>query len=362
MAKAAITRETENVSPIKRQPPISPTSPFSGFNDPSMSTLSHSSPQSQSLGSPTLAAIKEGNPDLSPVMEYLDRLNNSVTDLNESIAALRADMHLSQTDQQDKIAFLDEKISTKHIELSDKLFAVDLKLETYDVTINSARALGETNQTELHKLAIIVHQQQTIISSLQATIDSDRITSQKNYNELLVLTNSVEAHQRRWAVRIFGIDAPPDNTVEQTPRSKALVVDFIVNQLKIDNITIDDIDTAHRVGRKDQDGKQTMLTRLFSRDLIQLMTKKRRLLKDSDFVLHDDLTLRDRKLLWDLKRHPNVESAWSSNGSIWSKPISGEKSNKVTIGDNLEDKLRLPTPPEPTVPVPEEVPADAIEH
>jgi hypothetical protein len=251
-------------------------------------------------------------------------------------------MHQAQTDQQDKIAVLDQKMITKHTELSGKFDTVDLKLDTYDASIASTRALGETNQTELHKLAIIVHQQQTIISSLQATIDSDRITSQKNYNELLVLTNSVEAHQRRWAVRIFGIDAPPDNSVEQTHRSKALVVDFIVNQLKIDNITIDDIDTAHTVGRSDQDGKQTILTRLFSRDLIQLMTKKRRLLKDSDFVLHDDLTLRDRKLLWNLKRHPNVESAWSSNGSIWSKPISGEKSHKVTIGDNLEDTLRLP--------------------
>jgi hypothetical protein len=151
-------------------------------------------------------------------------------------------------------------------------------------------------------------------------------------------------------VRIFGIDAPPDNTVEQTHRSKSLVLDFIVNHLKIDNINIDDIDTAHRVGRKDKDGKQTMLTRLFSRDLVQLMTKKRKLLKESDFVLHDDLTLRDRKLLWKLKHHPNVESAWSSNGSIWSKPISGAKSHKVTIGDNLEEKLRLPTPPEPIVP------------
>jgi len=257
MAKAAITRETEITSPIKTQPPASPTSPFSSFEDNNGSILS--TPSSQSLGSPTLAAINEIH-DLGPVMEYLDRLNNSVTDVNNSIAALRADMHQAQADQHDKIAILDEKMVAKHTELSDKLDTVDIKLDTYDATIASTKSLGETDQTELHKLAIIVHQQQTIITSLQATIEADRITSQKNYNELLVLTNSVEAHQRRWAVRIFGIDAPPDNTVEQTPRSKALVLDFIINHLKIDNITIDDIDTAHRVGRKDKDGKQTMLT------------------------------------------------------------------------------------------------------
>ena len=84
----------------------------------------------------------------------------------------------------------------------------------------------------------------------------------------------------------------------------------------MNGITAVDIDCAHRVGKKDKDGRQTLLVRLFERDNVELLLSKKKTLKGSSLILYEDATYLDRKLLNALKDHPNVVSQWMHHGTI----------------------------------------------
>jgi hypothetical protein len=156
----------------------------------------------------------------------------------------------------------------------------------------------------------------------------------------------------RWAIRILGLPAPPE-TGENTYAAKQLVLGFIQEHLHIDNVVIDDIDCAHRVGRV-VDFKQTLLVRFHARDLVQLILRNRTKLKGSQYVLFEDCTLKNRKLIRELKNHPKIDSAWSVNGTVWAKTEPNGRKIKFTLGDNLDiilaNKPNRPVQPSPPRP------------
>jgi hypothetical protein len=338
-ALAVIQRQFTSITP---SPTYTQTmSPHSSFSSPTDTTMS--STLSQSLSShfhPPLPAIGV-NPDTAAITAHLELLNLNIT-------GLREDMQKSQQDYQAKLFQLDEKMVSKHTDLQTKMVALEEKLALSDVT--TYNKTESSNKSEICKMAKIVQQQQATIKTLLATVEANQLTAKKDYNELLELVNSVEGHQRRWAVRIFGVEAPGAR-VETTHETKLRVVDFITKELKIEGVHYEDVDTAHRVGIKDINGKQTVLTRFYSRDITQKLLKNKRVLKGSDYVLHEDLTLKSRTLLYNVKHHSHVEAAWSQNGSIWTILKTGGRKFKVKITDDLEEKLRLPTIIAPAVPV-----------
>jgi hypothetical protein len=96
---------------------------------------------------------------------------------------------------------------------------------------------------------------------------------------------------------------------------------------------ITDIDCAHRVGPV-KDEKQTMLVRFYARDLTNLSVSKKSSLKGSDFILYEDATVKNRRLLNALKLMKKFESVWILNGCVWIKKTGCEK-QRVGIHDNL---------------------------
>jgi hypothetical protein len=159
----------------------------------------------------------------------------------------------------------------------------------------------------------------------------------------------VEAHQRRWSVRLFGLIAP-DQGGEDPDQAKYLTLDFIQDILCIDGVTLADVDCAQRVGAV-VDGKQTMLVRFFSRDLAQHIISNKRNLKETPYILHEDSTLKSRKLLRSLPDHPRIESAWIAYGSVWGTPVNNGKRIKFQLGDNIDKKIDeefCPAPPRRT--------------
>jgi hypothetical protein len=271
----------------------------------------------------------------------LSELTKSVKELSSEMAAMRVDITDMRTNinegriaQDAKLAFLETNCNTKYDELSSK---IDTRSTTQDTAIASIAALSKTSAQELTVLREMVHAQSCTISELQDLVLQNDIKATRAFKEVQNLANNIEAHQRRWAVRIHGMDAP-DTPGEQTDTAKHRVLDFIRDKLQVDNVRFEDIDCAHRVGRI-IDKKQTMLVRCFNRDLIQMMLRSRYNLKESALVLHEDSPLLNRQLLQTLKDDARTESSWIYNGSVWTKLASNGKIAKFNLLDNIDEKL-----------------------
>jgi hypothetical protein len=121
-------------------------------------------------------------------------------------------------------------------------------------------------------------------------------------------------------------------------KRKRAILDFITDNLKVDNVQYEDIDCSHRVGEV-VDGKPTMLFRCYSCDLVQILIKNRYKLKDTSYVLYEDSTYLHRQLLQVLKDEPRTESAWLFNGGVWSKMASNGRIAKFTLLDDVNAKI-----------------------
>ena len=182
-----------------------------------------------------------------------------------------------------------------------------------------------------------------IISSL-TTIDGDlqslseinkKIESlEKQLMETRITLNHAEQHSRRWAVRIHGLP-PPSNP--QQENAKRVSSQFFQDKLGL-NIPVVEIDCAHRVGNVRND-QQSMIVKVFKRDYIDAIIKHRNKLKNTPYVIHEDATLENRRLLNRLKNHSDIERAWLLRGTVWAISNAGKKF-KVDLFDDVAKKIR----------------------
>jgi hypothetical protein len=210
------------------------------------------------------------NNEHSDVATNLFHLNTNILKLNQIMVAMRQDMLAGQNSQTENM----KKLQTKQGDLARML---EEKIAKYDKSIRLSLALGKKNKTDLEELKLVVERQQSTIESLQdlieskdaelrETIEDNNSDLKSDINEVLVLANSIEAHQRRWSVRIVGLEKPgPDG--ETTAQAKKVACDFFTNYLNVLNVLPKDLDCAHHIGVIDKN-KQTMLIRLFSCDLV----------------------------------------------------------------------------------------------
>jgi hypothetical protein len=215
---------------------------------------------------------------------------------------------------------------------------LDNKFAEYDTIIHSTTVLAKSNANEINGLKDIVDSQaQTILDLKNLVINNDKTTTTA-ITGVLTLANSIEAHQRRWSVRIFGLPAPTSPT-ETSDQSKHVVLNFIKDKLMIDNVTMEDLDCSHRVGEV-KDNSQPMLVRCYSRDLVQTLLRNKSNLKGSDIMLHEDSTYLNRQHRLKLKDDPRVENSWLYNGSVWAKMTSNGKIAKFSLDDDICTKIQ----------------------
>jgi hypothetical protein len=197
-------------------------------------------------------------------------------------------------------------------------------------------ALMETSESKLRITALegTVNAQKALIDELTGKLHQGDTTARARAKEAILAANAVEAHNRRWAVRILGLPAP--TSPESTADAKTIATTFVNNKLKDAGFSIADIDCCHRVGKVSKE-KQTMLVRLFERDLVDQLLNKKKMLKGSGLVLYEDATLLDRRLINALNAHPNVDSAWINHGTIWAKGVDGGQKLKVKLFDNIDE-------------------------
>ena len=171
----------------------------------------------------------------------LSRLNSSVhnlevarSELKDDITKLRSDMGedlvATKTSFDDKLVALESKIQKDHIiRFSEIIADVDAqKLEFYtkieEIKATPAHDLAAVNNMKetctQHSLEIQELKAELIIRDkkmdlLQAMLLTHIKDTETNFNrvdnyadETRELLNQLEAHERRWAIRLFGLPAP----------------------------------------------------------------------------------------------------------------------------------------------------------
>ena len=89
-------------------------------------------------------------------------------------------------------------------------------------------------------------------------------TYKSMWKESMIWCNNIEQCGRRWSLRIHG---HPQK--DQNEGCKKEVVDIIKTKLHINEISVSDIDAAHRIERKHKDGPQAINVKIFRRALKQ---------------------------------------------------------------------------------------------
>jgi hypothetical protein len=183
--------------------------------------------------------------------------------------------------------------------------------------------------------------EQMLRDHIDAT-DSRLNTVEKGVDEAIEMANQVEAHERRWAVRVIGLPAPIIKG-EKTPAAKAVMLAFLADKLHIKNIEPADIDCAHRVGTV-KEKKQTLLVRFFRREIVEHILSNRKMLKGSEISVFEDTTLKNRTLIYDLNQRAEVETAWSQSGKVWAKLYNIDKRIRVLVTENIDTVMaKYPT-------------------
>jgi hypothetical protein len=144
----------------------------------------------------------------------------------------------------------------------------------------------------------------------------------------------VESHGRRWAVKIVGLKAP--TKFETADVSKDLALQFFANDMQTNNIRLDDLDCAHRIGVI-KNHKQAILVRFFRRNFVEQLMKIKKNLKGKGVALLEDTSGRNKKLLKNLSDRSEVESSWHVGGKVWMKLKAGGQKMRVHITDDIDD-------------------------
>jgi hypothetical protein len=224
--------------------------------------------------------------------------------------------------------------------------------------VTDLKAAANSDSATVGELRATVYQQALKITSLESSVKltQDKFvelekrlqnhilmthkrftTVQAGINEARALANDVEAHGRRWALRIVGLPAPTKGS-ENPDLAKGVLIDFLANHMNITNIAPQDIDCAHRVGAVKK-GKQVLLVRFFRRQIAEDVSNCRKILKGKGVVVYDDTTALNRTLLFDLSKRAEVVSSWCKSGVIWAKIHNKEEKVKISINDNIDQVL-----------------------
>ena len=161
--------------------------------------------------------------------------------------------------------------------------------------------------------------------------------------------NDLEQYGRRSIIRVWGI--PEDTGQVRNEDCSRKIVELLRNRLGMD-ISAKDIDAAHRVGKPPDDWSRPraiivkFLRRFHKLEAIRL----RKRLKNSQYVIREDLTKENQGLLLTTQECVEVTSAWSSEGKIFAKTFDFNI-HRINCAEDIERmKERILATPGPMRP------------
>ena len=199
--------------------------------------------------------------------------------------------------------------------------SVDKKIAEMQEVIDEQKAL-------IHDLQVDDDKKKGDLKKLNETIkkQDDRL------NNIDLKLNAEEQYSRRNCLRLFGY---PEKHSENTDK---IVMELANNALKVD-LSLEDIEKSHRVGPKKEPGEKGgkprgIIVKFKSYRKRMEVVKNRRKLKGTKYVIVEDLTAKNQKLLNEAREHSKVETAWSKDGHIIVLLKGSAKSTKLIRSHN----------------------------
>ena len=223
--------------------------------------------------------------------------------------------------QQERILNLETKVS--------RLEILETRLDEY--------IANNSNRSTVLDGTMMDHLEKKLNDHIEATT-SKFLSFDDRIKEARAIANDVEAHGRRWSVRLVGLDAPT-RPKESPDEAKDVALQFFATYLDIKDIMPEQIDTAHRIGAV-KNHKQTLMIRFFRRELAEYVLKNKRVLKGKEKSIFEDSPRLHRDLLFKLSKRAEVEQAWNMGGSVWVKLHATTRKFKVSINDDLDVVLK----------------------
>lgn len=146
----------------------------------------------------------------------------------------------------------------------------------------------------------------------------------------------LEQYGRRNNVRFFGV---PESDRESPSACEKKVLRILNDKMGLRHIGGDQIEIAHRVGEKPvlSDAKpRPVIVRFVSRKTVSEVFQSRKQLKNTGYMVVEDLTKENYQLLMACRNHENCESAFSLRGKIFVKTRNGE-TKSVKAASDLDD-------------------------
>lgn len=183
-----------------------------------------------------------------------------------------------------------------------------------------ANIVEKTVATEVQKL---------VDSHVKAINDLKSVIEQRDHI-IEILRNKVdelEQYQRRPCLRIFGVE---ERDQENTDDIAVEVAQKIGVQL-----TTNDIDRSHRVGRRQGDRPRPIIIKFSSYRKRSEVFRNKRLLKSTGLTIREDLTKVRYNLLRDAIGKFGVTHVWTQDGVIFVK--QGDSKKRVTCTSDLNN-------------------------
>lgn len=252
--------------------------------------------------------------------------------LSSKLEALKAELKEHFDKELEKIYSRIKSLERERDSAKDETITIKNNISDMESKLHAIQDQNEKIKSENQKLT-------EKIDNLQGLFKSQEI----QFNDL-------EQYTRRNNIRIYGLDdRKKDETAQET---MYVVLNFLRDKLGI-SLKPCDIDIAHRIGRYQDNGNRIVICRFASRLTRNAVMKKRSELKGSVWVIKDDLTRKNAKLLEKVSEVRNVKSAWSDNGKIIAL-LENEGTNKketvvVTLKTDVSKPLEVRKQQEPSI-------------
>ena len=195
------------------------------------------------------------------------------------------------------------------------------------------KAINDSLEAMEERVVTLEHKCLSLQEDLEKQKEKSReyITSDF-HNKILLETKALavanEQHSRKSNIRIFGLKE------ESNEDCVKVVLQLLNNKLKV-NLQEDDIDVAHRVGRKSQKPR-AMIVKFMRRKHRFVVMRKRKTLKGSGTTIADDLARGIHQLYNRVRDHVDVTDAWTWDGKVYIKDYRG-KVYQIKYGQTVDD-------------------------
>ena len=260
---------------------------------------------------------------------------------------------LSNMITRDDKAIFREIIKETFEEMKTKLLEPIMKrLEILEGDLHSKNIENDNLKTEVINMKQRIEEQneeiQTIINQKDNEIKKVKADLMSEVDEQKEALNELDQYGRRNSFRISGLRH--DKPFISSQETAWQVVTFLNERMGLD-LSVHQIDIAHRLGHFRRDRNRNIIVKLISRQVKYNIFARVDALRNTGVYINEDLTHLNQQVLSSmrLKDKINVEKAWSFEGKLFVKRKGKPKHEEVTY-KNYEEWLELPWPEERTTP------------